>query len=193
MRRTRSAHRLLRGGIHSTEQNTMTMEVEQGSIETLRKMIKDVKYAVLTTASPDGTLHSRPLTALEWEFDGIAWFLVARDSRLATEVSAIPEVNLAYASPEDDTFVSLAGRAQVLQDPARARALWNRWAEMFFPGGPDSPEVGAARGGALGRVLDRAGRPGGEGHRRGTRAHCQGSLGPRPPRADRFLAAERRQ
>jgi general stress protein 26 len=57
----------------------------------------------------------------------------------------LPEVNLAYASPEDDTFASLAGRAQVLQDPARARELWNRWAEMFFPGGPDSPEVGVLR------------------------------------------------
>jgi hypothetical protein len=38
------------------EQTAMTMEVEQGSIETLRKMIKDVKYALLTTAARDGTL-----------------------------------------------------------------------------------------------------------------------------------------
>ena len=56
----------------------MTMKVEQGSIEALRKMIKDVKYALLTTASGDGTLHSRPLTTLDWAFDGVAWFLVAR-------------------------------------------------------------------------------------------------------------------
>jgi general stress protein 26 len=123
----------------------MTMKVEQGSLEHLRKLIKDVKYALLTTAAPDGALHTRPLTTLDWEFDGVAWFLVARDSRLATEVGAVPEVNLAYASPEDDTFVSLAGRAQVLQDPARARELWNRWAEMFFPDGPESPEVGMLR------------------------------------------------
>lgn len=123
----------------------MTTQIEQGSMEHLRKLIKDVKYALLTTAAPDGTLHSRPLTTLDWEFDGVAWFLVARDSRLATEVSAIPEINLAYAAPGDDTFVSLAGRARVLQDPARARELWNRWAEMFFPGGPESPEVGVLR------------------------------------------------
>jgi general stress protein 26 len=123
----------------------MTTKIEQGSTEHLRKLIKDVKYALLTTATRDGTLHSRPLTSLDWEFDGVAWFLVPRDSRLVTEVSAIPDVNLAYAAPEDDTFVSLAGRAQVLQDPARARELWNRWAQMFFPRGPDSPEVGVLR------------------------------------------------
>ncbi len=123
----------------------MNRAVEQGSVDELRELIKEVKYALLTTAARDGTLHSRPLTTLDWEFDGVAWFLVRRDSRLADEVGATPEVNLAYASPEDDTFVSLAGRAQVLHDPARARALWNRWAEMFFPGGPESAEVGVLR------------------------------------------------
>jgi len=123
----------------------MTMQVEQGSIEQLRKMIKDVKYALLTTAAPDGSLHSRPLTTLDWDFDGVAWFLVPRDSRLASELTRSPDVNLAYASPEEDTFISLAGRAQVQQNPARARELWNRWAEMFFPDGPESPEVGVLR------------------------------------------------
>lgn len=123
----------------------MTMQVEQGSIEQLRKMIKDVKYALLTTAATDGSLHSRPLTTLDWDFDGVAWFLVPRDSRLASELTRSPDVNLAYASPEEDTFISLAGRAQVQQNPARARELWNRWAEMFFPDGPESPEVGVLR------------------------------------------------
>lgn len=123
----------------------MTMQVEQGSIEQLRKMIKDVKYALLTTAATDGSLHSRPLTTLDWDFDGVAWFLVPRDSRLVSELTRSPDVNLAYASPEEDTFISLAGRAQVQQNPARARELWNRWAEMFFPDGPESPEVGVLR------------------------------------------------
>ena len=123
----------------------MTMQVEQGSMERLRKMIKDVKYALLTTAATDGSLHSRPLTTLDWDFDGVAWFLVPRDSRLVSELTRSPDVNLAYASPEEDTFISLAGRAQVQQNPARARELWNRWAEMFFPDGPESPEVGVLR------------------------------------------------
>ena len=123
----------------------MTMQVEQGSVERLRKLIKDVKYALLTTAATDGSLHSRPLTTLDWDFDGVAWFLVPRDSRLASEVTANPDVNVAYASPGEDTFISLAGRAQVQQNPERARELWNRWAEMFFPDGPESPEVGVLR------------------------------------------------
>jgi general stress protein 26 len=123
----------------------MVMPVEQGSMERLRKLIKDFKYALVTTAADDGTLHSRPLTTLDWEFDGVAWFLIARDSRIADEVAANPGVNLAYASLDDDTFVSLAGAAQVLHDPKRAAELWNSWAEMFFPDGPGSPAVGVLR------------------------------------------------
>ncbi len=123
----------------------VTQLVEQGSIDKLRELIKDIKYALLTTRGAEGSLHTRPLTTLEWEFDGTAWFLVSRESRLAAELSDASEVNLAYASPEDSTFVSLTGRAQVTRDPGRARELWNRWADAFFPGGADDPDVGVLR------------------------------------------------
>jgi general stress protein 26 len=59
-------------------------------MERLRKMIKNVKYALLTTSAQDGTLHSRPLTTLDWEFDGVAWFLVARQSRLLRKLARVP-------------------------------------------------------------------------------------------------------
>jgi general stress protein 26 len=119
--------------------------VEDGSISRLRGLIKDVKYALLTTHGAGGALHSRPLTTLEWEFDGTAWFLVSRTSRLAAELGDEAEVSLAYASPDEHTFVSLIGRGRIRPDPVRARELWNPWAQLFFPGGPESPEVGVLR------------------------------------------------
>ena len=118
--------------------------VEQGSISRLRELIKDVKYALLTTRGADGEMHSRPLTTLDWEFDGVAWFLVSRTSRLAAELGEESEVNLAYASPDDDRFVSLTGKGQIRHDPERARQLWNPWAGVFFRG-PEDPEVGVLR------------------------------------------------
>ena len=41
-----------------------------------------------------------------------------------------------------NTYVSVSGEARVRHDPSRATELWNGWADGFFPGGPDVPNVG---------------------------------------------------
>ena len=120
-------------------------QIEEGSLDELTGLIEDAKYALVTTRSDTGVLHSRPLTTLDVDFDGTAWFLIESDSRVAQEVREQPMVNLAYALPDDDKFVSIVGTAEVRNDPARARELWNRWAETWFPGGPTSPDVGVLR------------------------------------------------
>lgn len=111
-------------------------------VKKMLEMIRDVKYAMLTTSGDDGALRSRPLTTLEAEFDGTLRFLVGNDSDLARDVRARPQVNLGYADPGGSTYVSVSGAAAVRRDPARAKALWNAWADAFFPGGPDDPDVG---------------------------------------------------
>jgi general stress protein 26 len=107
---------------------------EAGSVEKLRELIKDVEYALVTTHGEGGALHSRPLTTLDWEFDGIAWFLIAARSRLADELAANEHVNVAYGDPDSGKFVALEGRGRVLRDSQRAKELWNPWAEAFFHG-----------------------------------------------------------
>jgi len=136
----------------------------QSRVQKVLDLIKDVKYAMLTTTAADGTLHSRPLTTLEADFDGDLRFLVAADSDLAQEVRARPQANLGYADPRGNTYVSVSGTARVSHDPARAEQLWNGWAEGFFPGGPQDPNVGVLEvtvrsaqywsipGGVLGRI-----------------------------------------
>ena len=111
-------------------------------VQKVLDLIKDVKYAMLTTTAADGTLRSRPLTTLDADFDGVLRFIVAADSDLADEVQARPQANLGYADPRGNTYVSVSGEARVRHDPARAKELWNGWADGFFPGGPDDPNVG---------------------------------------------------
>jgi general stress protein 26 len=119
--------------------------IEKGSIDQVRELIADMKYALLTKRNADGSIYSRPLTTLDWEFDGVAWFLVPRSSRVGMELREPCEVNVAYASPDDHTFVSLCGRGRVFHDSERAGELWNLWAAAFFPRGPTDPDVGVLR------------------------------------------------
>lgn len=119
----------------------MSQVANREDIEQLRKLILDIRFAMVTTVHGDGTLRSRPLTTLEMDPDGTLWFLLPIDGDAAEEVQRDHQVNIAYASQDDMTYVSVSGRGKVGQDKDKIDELWNPAAEAYFPEGKDSPEV----------------------------------------------------
>jgi general stress protein 26 len=106
---------------------------------TVARLLKGERFAFLTTRSPDGTLTSRPMTLQEVEFDGDLWFFAERDSHPVTHITLSPQVNVGVGS--GGSWVSLTGRAVVVEDAARKRELWNSAVEAWFPDGPDDDAV----------------------------------------------------
>ena len=94
---------------------------------------------MLTTTAPDGTLMSRPMGLQEVEFDGDLWFFAERSSRKVAHVTAHPQVNVTVST--GTSWVSLTGRARVVEDDARKRELWNAVVEAWLPQGPDHPDA----------------------------------------------------
>ena len=117
------------------------MSERAAHIGKLAELIKDVRIAMLTTTRPDGRLVSRPLGTQEVEFDGDLWFATGADSAKVAEIAAHPYVNVSYASTSDNTFVSVSGRAEVLDDRAKVDELWSPAMKLFFPGGKDDPNL----------------------------------------------------
>jgi general stress protein 26 len=97
------------------------------------------RFGMFTTTAPDGTLMSRPMALQEVEFDGDLWFFAARGSRTVAHIAANPQVNVTTAS--GSSWVSLTGRAGVVDDLDRKRELWNKVVEAWFPDGPEDPDV----------------------------------------------------
>jgi general stress protein 26 len=95
--------------------------------------------AMITTRATDGTLKSRPMTLQESEFDGELWFFADRTGEQVEEVRLDPQVNVSFGS--STTWVSLAGKARVVNNLERKRELWNSAVEAWFPEGPESPDV----------------------------------------------------
>jgi general stress protein 26 len=50
-----------------------------------------------------------------------------------------PHVGVTLSS--SDTWISIDGEAQVVDDSAKAHDLWNSWVEAWLPQGPDDPNV----------------------------------------------------
>lgn len=103
------------------------------------ELLQKFRIAMLTTVSEDGALTSRPMAVQEAEFDGDLWFFAQRDSHQVANIRRQPEVGVALAS--SDTWVSIAGTAEIVDDTAKARELWNKAVEAWFPDGPQDPNV----------------------------------------------------
>lgn len=111
------------------------------NIRHLAELIKDVRVAMLTTVGADGRMLSRPLGTQEVEFDGDLWFATGLDSEKVREIEANPHVNVAYASTDKNTYVSVAGRASIVRDRAKIEELWSPAMGLYFHGGKDDPNL----------------------------------------------------
>ncbi len=87
----------------------------------LGKLLADLSVAMLATSEPDGTLTSRPMSALEMDSQGAIWFFT--DSR-SSKVEQLAKINLSFADPDNACYVSLAGRGEIIVDHAKNERLW---------------------------------------------------------------------
>ena len=112
--------------------------------ELLWKLITSTKFGMFTTRHPDnGHLHSRPMTTQnkDEDHDDKLWFFMSRKSDPVEDLGKEPAVNVSYANLGDDSYVSVAGSAEVVEDAQTKQRLWSPMAQAWFPGGPSDPDL----------------------------------------------------
>jgi len=119
-------------------ENTKTREE---AIVKLNDLIKDIDFAMLTTVDTDGVLRSRPMSTQEAEFDGTLWFFTSDKTHKIEEIEKDNRVNLSYAAPSDNAYVSVSGTAEIVKDKAKMEELWNPILKAWFPKGLDDPTI----------------------------------------------------
>ena len=117
------------------------MVEHQQAYAELWKKIRPIKFAMLTCRDASGDLTSRPMTTIQDDFAGALWFFTSKSSPVIAAHDRDGAVNLAYAEPKDDVYVSLAGTASIDHDRERREALWNVMVKAYFPGGIDDPDL----------------------------------------------------
>ena len=111
--------------------------------KTLWTLIEDIKFGMLTHRHSDGELHSAPLTTQNKAGDegSKLYFFISRKSELARCVSRDGSVNVSYSHPGDDRYVSVSGKAEVIEDQTKKDYLFTPFAKAWFPGGPTDPDM----------------------------------------------------
>ena len=119
------------------------MDHPNDSRKLLWDLIKDTRFAMFTTRHGNGHLHSRPMTTQNSKVDedDSLWFFMSRKGEPVADLATDPTVNVSYANPGKDSYVSVSGSAQVVEDAAKKQQLWSKLSAAWFPGGVTDPDL----------------------------------------------------
>jgi general stress protein 26 len=109
-------------------------------LELLKEKIKEVKIAMLCTVEGDRP-YSRPMATFEMDSEGCLWFFTKDDSPKAEQVNRRQTVNLGYAKPGAQEYVSITGIASIVHDKAKMKELWRPDLKIWFPEGLEDPHI----------------------------------------------------
>ena len=126
--------------------------ITQGEIDAegrgrLWEMIRDIRVAMLTTRHSNGHLHARPVTTQNSRLDEDTslWFFMSRTGEPVADLTADPTVNVSYADPGEDSYVSVSGTATVVDDLAKKQQLWSKPAGSWYPRDVADPDLALVR------------------------------------------------
>ncbi len=121
---------------------TVSTENRNESLKKLRDLVKDINYCMLTSVDDDGSLHSRPMASnREIEDNGDLWFFTKASSPKVDEINHDQHVNVSFAAPDKQTYVSLSGKAILVRDRAQIEALWKPDLKAWFPEETNDPDI----------------------------------------------------
>ena len=118
--------------------------MQQEQAQTIWKMIRSIKFAMLTTED-DGQLRSRPMAASQDSFDGTLWFFTRASAHKVEEVKSDQQVGVSYADPDSQNYVSMSGTAALVRDQAAIDSHWTESLRTWFPNGKTDPDVALLR------------------------------------------------
>lgn len=115
-------------------------------LQKVRELVKEIDFCMLTTVDENGDLHSRPMSVNgDIDPNGDIWFFTNASSHKVSEIARLPKVNVSFADPENQHYVSITGMAQLVRDRKKIEELWKPEFKMWFPEGKDDPEIALLR------------------------------------------------
>ena len=115
---------------------------KQEKIDKIQEVIKDVKFAMMTTINKKGDLHAWPMTTTETSIGAKEiWFIGDKTSDVVKDIQDNPRVGLSYATQDAKNYVSVSGNAELSDDKDKLDELWSPVDNAFFEQGKEDENV----------------------------------------------------
>lgn len=121
--------------------NNKLKNSENESHQKVAAIIDDIEIGMITTHNQKGDLVSRPMQAQEADADGCLWFFTSNTGELIGEIHHNSSVNVTFAAPNKNKYLSIAGEAFEVRDRQKMQELWKPALKAWFKDGIDSPDI----------------------------------------------------
>ena len=96
---------------------------------------------MFTTIDDKGNIFSRPMSTVDIDDQGNAWFFTNEYSEKIQDVSRDNTVYLIYSHPGKNIYVSVKGSSTLILDRVKIDQLWKPLLKAWFPGGKEDPKL----------------------------------------------------
>lgn len=118
------------------------MKTQEKNMSHVKELMKDIDFCILTSRGEKGLLHSRPMSNnRNVEFEGDNYFFTYRDKDVCREIQKDPAVSISFSIPDEMIFMSVGGKAELLNDKELMKKYWNDELERYFPKGLDEEGI----------------------------------------------------
>ncbi|WP_201508473.1 pyridoxamine 5'-phosphate oxidase family protein [Psychrobacter alimentarius] len=115
---------------------------KQEQIDKIQDVIKDVKFAMMSTVNSKGDVHAWPMTTSETSIGAKEiWFIGDKTSDVVKDIQNNQKIGLSYASKDEKNYVSVSANAELSSDQAKLEELWSPVYNAFFEHGKEDPNV----------------------------------------------------
>ena len=106
---------------------------KQENIDKVQAIVKDIKFAMMTTINSKSDLHAWPMTTTETSLGAKEiWFIGDKTSDVVKDLQDNKKVGLSYASQDSKNYVSISANAELVEDKAKLEELWSPMDSAFF-------------------------------------------------------------
>jgi len=121
------------------------MADKESDIEHVWKLIHDIPVAMVVTHEGHGeNMRARPMAVRPAKDEGLIYFLTDAQTPKAEEVRHNQSVCLALSDNKSQKYVSISGRAEVIDDRERVKKYWSVYDKAFWPD-KDDPRIRVLR------------------------------------------------
>jgi general stress protein 26 len=103
-------------------------------------LLKRFETVMLVTLNSDHEFHGRPMMVADVEGDGRMWFITSTDTAKVHEIEMDSHVYVT-AQDGDSAFLTLSGRASLVDDHDKLTSLWRESFRTWFPIGKEDPFI----------------------------------------------------
>jgi general stress protein 26 len=111
------------------------------AIEKMKALVKAEAICHFVSNLSRIPLNTRPMAVLEVDDNGNFWFFSAKDSDKNHDIHANNNVQLFFCNHGDAEYLTVFGKAWVVEDKQRIKDLWIPMAKSWFQEGVDDPQL----------------------------------------------------